>query len=49
MKAVRLQDVAMPKAERQRIDRRYDFLLKLHGKNGKKALAIAEAPRMDNG
>ena len=49
MKSVRLQDVAMPKAERQRIDRRYDFLLKLHGKNGRKALAIAEAPRIDNG
>ncbi|MBN9634295.1 MAG: DUF2236 domain-containing protein, partial [Actinobacteria bacterium] len=49
MKTVRLQDVAMPKSERRRIDRRYDFLLKLHGKNGTKALAIAETPRIDNG
>lgn len=30
-------------------DRRYDFLLKLHGKNGEKALALAEAPRIDDG
>lgn len=30
-------------------DQRYDFLLKLHGKNGAKALALAEAPRLDDG
>lgn len=35
--------------ERRKRDRRYDFLLKLHGKNGRRALAIAEAPRKDDG
>lgn len=35
--------------ERRRRDRRYDFLLKLHGKNGKRALQLAEAPRRDDG
>ncbi|WP_078321790.1 oxygenase MpaB family protein [Mycobacteroides chelonae] len=35
--------------ERRRRDRQYDFLLKLHGKNGRRALQIAEAPRQDDG
>ncbi|WP_375540318.1 oxygenase MpaB family protein [Nocardia sp. XZ_19_385] len=30
-------------------NRKYDFLLKLHGKNGEKALTMAEAPRLDDG
>jgi uncharacterized protein (DUF2236 family) len=35
--------------ERRANERRYDFLLKIHGKNGDKALAVAEAPRIDDG
>ena len=35
--------------QRRARSRRYDFLLKLHGKNGAKALALAEAPRLDDG
>lgn len=30
-------------------ERKYDFLLKIHGKNGERALAVAEAPRIDDG
>ncbi|MBJ8341639.1 DUF2236 domain-containing protein [Antrihabitans sp. YC3-6] len=35
--------------ERRAADRKFDFLLGLHGKNGKKALALAESPRIDGG
>ncbi|MBJ8348629.1 oxygenase MpaB family protein [Antrihabitans sp. YC2-6] len=35
--------------ERRAVDRKYDFLLRLHGRNGEKALALAEAPRIDDG
>ncbi|MFW0790060.1 oxygenase MpaB family protein [Gordonia sp. CPCC 205333] len=50
MRSIDLSEgIKLSKEERQRIDRRYDFILKLHGKNGRKALAIAEQPRIDNG
>ncbi|GAB09921.1 hypothetical protein GOARA_048_01230 [Gordonia araii NBRC 100433] len=50
MGAIQIGDIAtMSKEDRQKVDRRYDFLLKLHGKNGRRALAIAETPRVDNG
>jgi uncharacterized protein (DUF2236 family) len=35
--------------QRRAADRKFDFLLRLHGKNGEKALAMAEAPRIDDG
>lgn len=35
--------------ERLARERRYDFLLRIHGDNGARALAIAEAPRLDDG
>jgi uncharacterized protein (DUF2236 family) len=34
---------------RRASERRYDFLLRLHGANGARARAIAEAPRLDDG
>lgn len=40
---------AAPIDQRRATDRKYDFLVKLHGKNAAKALALAEAPRLDDG
>lgn len=40
---------SQPIEQRRADERKYDFLLRIHGKNGDKALAIAEAPRIDDG